>query len=67
MNLKLYLRLILGVDDMFVIIQCMDNLDDALDPKEKVAQVSRKKYVQFIHCEKTKLSIYMHFDKQYCD
>ena len=31
---------ILGVDDMFVIIQCMDNLDDNLDPKEKVAQVS---------------------------
>ena len=25
---------------MFVIIQCMDNLDDNLDPKEKVAQVS---------------------------
>ena len=59
--------MILGVDDMFVIIQCMDNLDDALDPKEKVAQVSRKKYVQFIHCEKTKLSKYRHFDKQYGD
>ena len=52
MNLKLSLCLILGVDDMFVIIQCMDNLDDALDPKEKVAQVNRNKYVQFIHCEK---------------
>ena len=58
--------MILGVDDMFVIIQCMDNLDDALDPKEKVAQVNRKKYVQFIHCEKN-LSEYWHFDKQYCD
>ena len=44
--------MILGVDDMFVIIQCLDNLDDGLDPKEKVAQVSRKKYVQFIHCVK---------------
>ena len=34
---------VLGVDDMFVIIQCMDNLDDDLDPKEKVAQVSASK------------------------
>ena len=25
---------------MFVIIQCLDNLDQDLDPKEKVAQVS---------------------------
>ena len=30
----------IGVDDMFVIIQCLDNLDEDLDPKEKVAQVS---------------------------
>jgi len=36
-----FLLLGIGVDDMFVIIQCMDNLDDDLDPKEKVAQAMK--------------------------
>ena len=36
---------------MFVIIQCMDNLDDTLDPKEKVAQVSPSQNKCYAHEE----------------
>ena len=28
------------MDDIFVIIQCLDNLDEKMEPKEKVAEVN---------------------------
>ena len=44
---------------MFVIIQCMDNLDETLDPKEKVAQVSPSRNNFYPYFGNLTLSIYV--------